>query len=227
MQLGGLQKTSLLDFPQKISAIVFTKGCNFKCGYCHNPELFSNETSSITEEVLFEFLKTRQGKLDGIVITGGEPTLHKDLPQFIERIKNLGFAIKLDTNGTNPEMLGQLLNDNLLDYVAMDIKAPVSKYEAITNTKILTNDIKKSINLIMDSNIDYEFRTTVVKSQLSYEDFEQIGNEIKGAKKYYLQKFVASKILDETLINESTYSDSEFEEIKNILKPYISIVEVR
>ena len=221
MIIGGLQKTSLLDFPEKIAAIVFTMGCNFRCGYCHNPELINGEAK--IEEV-FEFLKTRQGKLDGVVITGGEPCLQKDLPEFIKQVKELGFAVKLDTNGSFPEMLEKVLPD--LDYVAMDIKAPLEKYSQIVNVDVDTSKIMKSIEILKNCGVDYEFRTTVVKSQLSFEDFEKIGQLIQGAPRYYLQKFVASKILDKGLENEKTYSTEEFERIIDILKPYVK-AEVR
>ena len=221
MIIGGLQKTSLLDFPEKIAAIVFTVGCNFRCGYCHNPELINGEAK--IEEV-FEFLKTRQGKLDGVVITGGEPCLQKDLPEFIKQVKELGFAVKLDTNGSFPEMLEKVLPD--LDYVAMDIKAPLEKYSQIVNVDVDTSKILKSIEVLKNGGVDYEFRTTVVKSQLSFEDFEKIGQLIQGAPRYYLQKFVASKILDKSLENEKTYSTEEFERIIDILKSYVK-AEVR
>ena len=146
--IGGLQKTTLVDFPQKVAAIVFTQGCNFRCGYCHNPELLSiKEQNDYNTEQFFEFLKTRQGKLDGVGITGGEPTLQSGLYDFVRKIKDLGFAVKLDTNGTNPAILEKLLQDNLLDYIAMDIKAPVEKYSEITGVKVDTEKIKKySIN---------------------------------------------------------------------------------
>lgn len=221
MIIGGLQKTSLLDFPEKIAAIVFTMGCNFRCGYCHNPELINGEAK--IEEV-FEFLKTRQGKLDGVVITGGEPCLQKDLPEFIKQVKELGFAVKLDTNGSFPEMLEKVLPD--LDYVAMDIKAPLEKYSQIVNVDVDTSKILKSIEVLKNSGVDYEFRTTVVKSQLSFEDFEKIGQLIQGAPRYYLQRFEASKILDKSLENEKTYSTEEFERIIDILKSYVK-AEVR
>lgn len=221
MIIGGLQKTSLLDFPEKIAAIVFTMGCNFRCGYCHNPELI---TGGVKIEEVFEFLKTRQGKLDGVVITGGEPCLQKDLPEFIKQVKELGFAVKLDTNGSFPEMLEKVLPD--LDYVAMDIKAPLEKYSQIVNVDVDTSKILKSIEILKNGGVDYEFRTTVVKSQLSFEDFEKIGQLIQGAPRYYLQKFVASKILDKGLENEKTYSTEEFERIIDILKPYVK-AEVR
>ena len=199
MLIGGLQKTSLLDFPDKISAIVFTAGCNFRCGYCHNPELI-NSIAPVTE--VFEFLKNRVGKLEGVVITGGEPCLQKDLPEFIKQVKSLGFAVKLDTNGSYPEMLAKVLPD--LDYVAMDIKAPLEKYSAVANWNGDVENIRKSIDMIMNSGVDYEFRTTVVASQLDEKDFENIGKLLNGAKRYYLQKFVPSKVLDSRFLDEKT-----------------------
>lgn len=223
MLIGGFQKSSLLDFPEKISAIVFTAGCNFLCGYCHNPELI-NSIAPVRDDI-FEFLKSRKGKLDGVVITGGEPCLQRDLPEFIKEIKAMGFDVKLDTNGSYPEMLEEVLPD--LDYIAMDIKAPLEKYSEITNTFVDTKKIANSIEIIKHSKIDYEFRTTVVKSQLTYDDFEQIGKLIQGAPRYYLQKFAASKILDSNLQNETTYSNEEFEKIKQILTPFVQNVEVR
>lgn len=224
--IGGFQKTSFLDYPEKISCIVFTSGCNFRCGYCHNPELFKSEPV-LTVPAFFDFLKTRKGKLDGVVITGGEPTLQSGLFDFVKEIKNLNFLVKLDTNGTNPKILEELLNLNLLDYVAMDIKAPLDKYKQITNVDLDIKKIKDSINLIKSSKIDYEFRTTVVKSQLTYEDFEKIGLLLQGSKKYYLQKFVVSKLLDDSLKNEETYSENEFKIISGILNKHIDIVNVR
>ena len=222
MLIGGLQKTSLLDFPDKISAIVFTAGCNFRCGYCHNPELI-NSIAPVQD--VFEFLNSRVGKLDGVVISGGEPCLQKDLPEFIKKIKELGFAIKLDTNGSFPDVLEKVLPD--LDYVAMDIKSPLEKYSQITCRHIDVDKISKSIDMIMKSGIDYEFRTTVVASQLSEDDFEKIGILLKGAKKYYLQKFVPSKVLDEKFYVEKTYPPDRFQKIIERLSIHISHVEMR
>lgn len=227
MIIGGLQKTSLIDFPEKISAIIFTQGCNFRCGYCHNPELLNRADAKYSEEEIFEFLKSRVGKLDGVVITGGEPTLQKDLKTFIEKIKGMGFCVKLDTNGTNPEMLEDLINSNLLDYVAMDIKSSIINYEKTVSVNVNIDNIKKSINLLKNSDIKYEFRTTVLKSLISKEDFEQIGKEIEGAKKYYLQKFVSTKIYDENLKDEQNYSDEEFENIAQDLRKSIEFVGIR
>lgn len=227
-KLAGLQKTTFIDFPEKIACIVFTQGCNFRCGYCHNPELFENKEPVLSVPAFFEFLNKRKGKLDGVVITGGEPTLHgKDLIEFIKEVKSLGFLVKLDTNGTHPDVLQELLNENLLDYIAMDIKAPLAKYKTITQTDIDTKIIKKSIDMIMNSGVDYEFRTTIVKSQLSVEDLRQIGELIQGAKRYYMQKFLATKILDETLMSEESYTDEEFKNLRTILEEYVDFVDYR
>ncbi|MBQ3102605.1 anaerobic ribonucleoside-triphosphate reductase activating protein [bacterium] len=226
MLIGGLQKSSLVDYPSKICTVVFTIGCNFRCGYCHNPELIKKE-DCISENDFFEFIKSRQGKIDAIVISGGEPTLQEDLEDFIVKCRKLNFLIKLDTNGTNPEVLKNLLSKNLLDYIAMDIKAPFEKYPNITRRFLDIEKIKKSIEIIMTSGIDYEFRTTVVRSQLNVEDLITISENIKGAKKYYLQKFNPKEVLDEKLKNEKTYSDTEFYEIARMLEKNIEKVGVR
>ena len=262
--IGGIQKTTLVDFPNKVAAIVFTQGCNFRCGYCHNPSLLvypplegglksvisgwginSKTHLHLTSKGesakdFFSFLQTRIGKLDGVVITGGEPTLQSGLYDFIKEIKQMGFEVKLDTNGTNPDVVERLINDNLLDYIAMDIKAPLEKYPQIVNfaslskaegvrerVDFLLNNIQKSVNLIISSKIDYEFRTTVIKSQLSFDDFEKIGQMIKGAKRYYLQKFVSSEILDKNLKNAQTYTDEEFIMLCQNLKKYVEFVDYR
>ena len=230
VKIGGLQKSSLIDYPEKISAIVFTQGCNFRCPYCHNPELLesnSEEHASILTEEVLKFLKTRINKLDAVVITGGEPTLQPDLADFIKQIKDLGFLVKLDTNGTNSELLEQLLERNLIDYVAMDIKAPIEKYSKVVGSKVDSKNILKSIELIKNSKIDYEFRTTVVKSQLSPSDFELIGELIQGAKKYYLQRFVPSKTFNQNFLAEATFSDEEFVTIGENLKKYVTDVVLR
>lgn len=227
--IGGLQKSSLIDYPEKISAVIFTQGCNFKCPYCHNPELIKKKQETVkgnTEHIL-EFLKRRVDKLDAVVITGGEPTLQKGLPEFIKQIKDLGFLVKLDTNGTNPEILQNLLNEKLLDYVAMDIKAPIEKYSEVVKADVKAENILKSIEILKKSDLDYEFRTTVVKSQLLPKDFEEIGKLIKGCKKYYLQRFVPTKTLNKSFLKQKTYSDEEFLPIINTLKEYVKQVELR
>ncbi len=224
MKIGGLQKFSLIDYPEKISAIIFTQGCNFRCLYCHNPQLLSYTNDSFIEELLvFDFLKSRIGKLDAVVLSGGEPCLQKDLSEFIKKVKSMGFAVKLDTNGSSPEVLQQLIDNGFLDYIAMDIKAPLAKYETITKSKINTDDILKSIDIIINSGLDYEFRTTVVKSLITKDDFFNIGKLICGAKKYYLQKF----IYQDNLKNYGNYSHVEFLEIKNNLLGFVSECFIR
>lgn len=229
MFIAGLQKSSLLDYPSKIAAVVFTYGCNFRCPYCHNPNLISavSHNSFMEEAALFDFLRSRVGLLDAVVVSGGEPTLQNDLEEFFVKLKEMGFLTKLDTNGTNPNCLEKLTDKGLLDYIAMDIKAPFEKYSKVCASNVDTDKIRQSIKLLKTSNLDYEFRTTVVRSQLSFEDFENIAKLIKGADRYYLQKFVSNLTLDKKFEHETTYSDSEFERIKEIFKPYVKEVFVR
>ncbi len=229
MIFGGLQKFSLIDYPAKTCAIIFTVGCNFRCPYCHNPELvnLSDDTNIIEEQEILEFLESRIGKLDAVSITGGEPTLHKDLLDFMKKLKDMGFLIKLDSNGTNPNILQKALEKELVDYLAMDIKAPLDKYEKVTILPINIDDIKKSIEIIKNSGIDHEFRTTIVKTLLSKDDILEIGNTIAGAKRYYLQKFIATKTNDPKYLKETTYSDEEFEELRAKITPKVEICKVR
>ncbi len=228
MIVGGFQKTSLIDYPSKIAAVVFTQGCNFRCGYCHNPELIELKSNlQIDESFIFDYLKKRKGLIDAVVITGGEPCIQGDLAEFIRQVKNLDYLVKLDTNGSFPFMLERLFAENLIDYVAMDIKAPLFKYREITNAGINLEYINKSIDLIKKYAPDYEFRTTVVKLQLSFEDINEIAKLLKGAKKYYLQSFVSSKILDNSLKNEISYTQEEFLEIKMNIEQNIQSVFIR
>ena len=226
MLIGGLQKTSLLDYPGKISAIVFTQGCNFRCPYCHNPELLKADGNTLNMSVstVLDFLKTRRGKLDGVVITGGEPCLHADLPEFIKEIKQLGFLVKLDTNGSCPGMLERLINENLLDYIAMDIKAPPDKYPLIAGVKTDVEKIQQSAKLIMESKIDYEFRTTIIKEMHSLDDIVSIC-KLVGNVKYYLQNFEDSEnVIDHSLHG---FSREELLFIDKYLKDVFPNVEIR
>ena len=229
MQVAGLQKTSMIDYPSKISAVIFTLGCNFRCPYCHNPDLITvNSSNSIFDEfAVFDFLKQRQGKLDAVVVSGGEPTLQCDLEGFLGKIKKMGFLTKLDTNGSNPNFLKKIIQGNLVDYVAMDIKAPLEKYPEIVCKDIDVKNIKTSIEYLINCGVDYEFRTTVVKSQLDFEDFVEIGQLLSGANKYYLQKFVNTVTLNPCFAKEETYNDEKFEEIRQILLKNIKEVFVR
>lgn len=197
MIIHGLQKTTLLDYPEKLAATVFTAGCNFRCPFCHNASLVlrANKTETISEEEFFSYITKRNDILDGICITGGEPTLCPDVDDFIKKIKDLGLLVKLDTNGTFPDKLEKLLDAKLIDYVAMDIKNSKAKY-AITagiseNSPLLSN-VEKSIAIIIEKAPDYEFRTTVVKELHEPSDIVEIANQIKNAKKYFLQSYVDS-----------------------------------
>jgi pyruvate formate lyase activating enzyme len=164
MIIGGFQKNSMIDFPGKISSVVFTGGCNFKCPYCHNPSLVDGSFETIPESSVFEYLKKRKGLIEGVVVTGGEPTLHKDLPFFCSRIKDLGFSVKLDTNGSKPDIIKKIVSTRSVDYIAMDVKAPLHNYYPdICKDKDVAEKIQSSIDVVIDSGIDYEFRVTCAK----------------------------------------------------------------
>jgi len=225
MKIGGFQKFSLIDYPKKSSAIIFTQGCSFRCDYCHNPELINPLLFQdlISEEEVLSFLEKRKDKLDAIVVTGGEPFVQPDLESFLKKLKRLGYLIKIDTNGSFSDQLEKIIEEKLVDYIAMDIKGPLEKYHQISNSKIDLEKIKKSIKLIINSGIDYEFRTTVVKSQLSESDFIKIGEMIKGAKFYALQKFIPTKTLNPEFLKEVSYSDEELEKIRQNLVESFSI----
>lgn len=229
MEIGGLQRFSLLDYPEKISAIVFTRGCDFRCGYCYNSALVLPEKYPplIPEQEVFDFLKTRQGKLDAVVVSGGEPTLQPDLIEFMLKVKRLGFLVKLDTNGINPDMLEEAIRRCALDYIAMDIKAPLEKYRAVINVDIDVDRIARSIGLIMNSGVDYEFRTTVVKSQLDITDIVSMARLIQGTRRYILQRFVSGEVLDPAFRDRQTCSDEEFEQMRHAVQPFVAHCSVR
>ena len=230
MIIKGLQKTTLLDFPTKVACTVFTPGCNFRCPFCHNASLVvdTDLTDTVNIESFFEYLKKRRGILDGVCITGGEPLIQKDIDRFISKIKDLGYAVKVDTNGSQSKTLSELIKNGLVDYVAMDIKGSQAKYSEICgldNGKYL-DAVCESISLLLQSRIDYEFRTTVVKELHAKDDFHDIGKWISGTKKYFLQQFKDSG----DLIGDSTYTaynKEEMEEILNIVKNYIPNAELR
>ena len=229
MVVGGFQRFSLIDYPGQIGVTIFTQGCNFRCSYCHNPELVNPElfSKSIPELEILSFLERRRKKIDAVTITGGEPLWQPDLKDFLKEIKNLGYLTKLDTNGSFPERLEEIIKSNLLDYIAMDVKAPLDKYERVAGQKIDENKILLSIRLIMNSHLPYEFRTTVLKCQLNQNDISRIGELIKGAKLYVLQRFVSSKILNPGLLNQDRFSQEEIEEMRKMLKNYVKCCIVR
>ena len=226
MILGGLQKLTLIDYPGKLAAIIFVSGCSFRCGFCYNPELVLpekiKEHPKISEDFIFDFLKERQGMLEGVVITGGEPTIQRDLPDFLKKIKNLGYSVKLDSNGSNPEMLKELIDKKLIDYIALDIKGPREKYQKITGAEVDLEKIKKSVELAKNSNIDYEFRSTILPIVHTKEDIVNMAKWISGAKVYYLQQFRPEKTLDPKYEKYKPFSQEQLKEIqkecnKNVL----------
>ena len=234
MLILGLQKLSLLDYPGKIACTVFLGGCNFRCPFCHNASLAMPDGAgeAITLDDFLAFLDARRGRLQGVCISGGEPTLHHDLPELIREIKSRGFAVKLDTNGTNPEMLSSLINNGLIDYVAMDIKnSPDRYFESIGNSKFeirnskLIEDVEASASILMEGRVDFEFRTTLVKELNSAEDMEAIGRWIGGAEKYFLQTYRDEGDLIEG--GFTAYSREETEALLEIVRKYLPNAEIR
>lgn len=231
MQIAGIQRLTLVDFPGHVAATIFSRGCSFRCGFCHNPELVIPEEYSplLSQKQIFDFLESRYGKLTGVCLTGGEPLFHDDCGKFISLIKALGFAVKLDTNGSFPDRLERIIADGDIDYIAMDIKGPLEKYgvtAGLKNNPELNKKIQKSINLIMNSGIDHEFRTTVCHPLHEVADFEAMGEMIKGAKKYYIQNFVRSKQIDSET-DYQPFTDAELKKAKAIMAKYVEIVGVR
>ena len=227
MKIKGLQKQTILDYPGKLACTIFTFSCNFRCGFCHNPELVVDDGRlEIKQEDVLEFLKDRKGFLDGVCITGGEPTLNEDLLEFISKIKELGFLVKLDTNGTNPKMLKELIDKKLIDYVAMDIKAPLEFYDKITNSKVNKEDIQKSVDLVRKMK-DYEFRTTVVPGLFNEEYAKLIGEWLKGSNNFYIQQFRGIKTLNKDFVGKKPFSKEELISFCNMLKPYFKKCEIR
>ena len=189
MKIGGLVKFTLIDFPGRPAAIVFTQGCNFRCRYCHNPELVYPHlfTEPVAEEEIWSFLQRRQGTLEGVVVSGGEPTLHEDLPAFMARLKQMGYATKLDTNGARPAVLKELIDKKLVDFIAMDLKAPLEKYALITGIETNPAILKESMELICNSGLEYEFRTTYDKEVLTEADIKNL-EELTQNKNYRVQE---------------------------------------
>jgi pyruvate formate lyase activating enzyme len=244
MKICGLQKTTLIDFPGRVAATIFLGNCNFRCPWCYSSELVLPEIMAkqpeIQEKTFFDFLKKRKGLLQGLVICGGEPTLNKELPIFIKKIKKMRYAVKLDTNGSNPKMLKRLIDKKLIDYVAMDLKAPLSpriqnskpeipslSYGKAAGAKVNMENIKKSIKLIKDSGIDYEFRTTVVPGLHTKEDIIQIARDISPAKKYFLQNFRPEKTVNQNFEKIKPYPKEFLLEIQKIIAPFFETCQVR
>ena len=230
MIIGGLQKTSLIDFPGKVSCVCFVSGCNFRCPYCHNPDLVHHPGNAFLDEgAFFGFIRERQGFLDGVVISGGEPTLQNDLAAFVSRIKREGYAVKLDTNGSHPRMIQELMEKNLLDYVAMDIKTDPSLYPRFIKREIDPDCIRSSVKLIMASGIAYEFRTTCVRPFVDAETVETIGRLIQGCSLYVLQPFRQTRVLQPDFFEnrKAGYDQEEMMQLKAIAEPWVETCIVR
>ena len=227
MKICGLNKTTLLDYPGCVAATIFLGGCNFRCPFCHNGDLVlcSGDLKEYSIEEILTFLEKRKNVLEGVCITGGEPTLCNELPKFIEKIKELGYLVKLDTNGSKFSVLKELVEKKLIDYVAMDIKAPLDEYDVVCGVAVDKENIKQSIDFLKKSGVMYEFRTTVVKELHTKESILEIGRLIAGAKNYYLQSYKENK-----KNIKGGFSPMEKEELfllENELKQYIENVKVR
>lgn len=236
MKIGGLQKVTLVDYPGKLACTVFLSGCNFRCPFCYSKELVLPEEiknqPEISEKSFFEFLNEKKEMLQACVLCGGEPTVYgNDLVEFIKKIKEKGFLVKLDTNGTDSEMIKRLIDDNLVDYIAMDIKAPLTKEKyakASGKEDVDIDKIKESVFLIKNSIVDYEFRSTIVPSIHSKEDIIQMANDISPAKKYFLQRFRGEKgVIDKELGNSKPYSDETLKEIEEKIKNDFQVFKIR
>jgi pyruvate formate lyase activating enzyme len=226
--LAGIVPSSLIDYPEKIAAVVFTKGCNFRCPYCQNPELVEGgEINSLSEEGFFNFLGRRIGLLDGVVITGGEPTLQPDLLPFIEKVKNMGFLVKLDTNGSDPKGLQSFIGKDLVDYVAMDVKASPEEYPVTAGYGGSIEPILQSIEILKKTSVAMEFRTTVVPGLTDEEEMEKIARMIEGARVYYIQNFRSYRTLSEEFSEERSFSLHELSRFKKIAEKYVAFVGVR
>ena len=232
MHIGGIQKNSLIDYPGKLSSVLFCSGCNFDCPYCHNPGLVGGHSScsnDLNTGAIYDFLDQRRGFLDGVVVSGGEPTLQPDLLDLCRRIKNLGFPVKLDTNGSRPRVLQGLIREGLLDYVAMDLKTDPVLYRAYIKPDCQPDPIVASVALIMESGIDYEFRTTCVKPIVTPRTIENILELIKGARRYALQRFRNSGVLHPEFFQDGNceYSRDEMLQLKALAEQTVEECIIR
>lgn len=232
MIFGGLQKNSLIDYPGKISCVLFACGCNFSCPYCHNPQLAGgckDDSIVFDEKTAYDFLEKRKGFLDGVVISGGEPTLQSDLATVCEKIKQMGYPVKLDTNGSRPQVLKRLLDDDLVDYIAMDIKTAPSSYTPLIQRNFNPESLLESIRLVMKSTLEYEFRTTCVKPLVDAAVVENISRLINGAPLYALQQFQPTDVLcpEFFLQNDRCYNEHELLSLQSIAQPWVGECRIR
>lgn len=227
MKIHGLQKMTLLDFPGLVACTVFLGGCDLRCPFCHNAEILDMNAPAVMDDKEFlEFLETRRGKLDGVAVTGGEPTLRPDLPELLSEIKRLGFKVKLDTTGNHPDMLKRIVGEGLVDYVAMDVKNSKERYaETVGLTGFDISRVDESISFLLRGDVEYEFRTTVIKQFHDKDSFIGIAEWIKGAEKYYLQGFVDRDTVPFAGLEART--EEEMKEYAEIVKPYVKSVELR
>lgn len=228
MNLAGFQKLSMVDYPAHLASVVFLQGCNFRCPYCYNLELIEpNQRFSCQEEDLFEFLSNQKTMIEGVVVTGGEPFLQKGLADFIKRIKEKGFKVKVDTNGSNPQELRALLDKDLLDYVAIDVKTSFPKYHLLGADKSTEKKVRESVSLIMRQKTLYEFRTTCVPGIVDEQDFFIIGEAVRGAPKHCLQQFRPQETYDANFQKVKPYTKEDIQKFKRILENFVKTVEVR
>lgn len=231
MSIGGLQKLTLIDYPGKLACTIFLTGCNFRCPFCYASELVLPEKikklPKISQKKLFEFLKEKKKLIDGVVICGGEPTMNRGLIPLIKKIKKMGFLVKLDTNGSDPKTLKKLINEKLIDYVAMDLKAPKEKYQKVAGKKIDIKKIQESINILMEGMVDYEFRSTIVPTLHEKKDVIEMAKWIRGAKRYYLQNFRPEKTIDKKFEKIKPYPQEFLLEIQKIISPFFEVCQIR
>jgi pyruvate formate lyase activating enzyme len=227
--IRGVEKLSTIDYPGKTCSIAFLAECNFRCPFCQNPDLIERpgELEPIEEEEFLNFVKSRRKWLDAVCVTGGEPCLHEDLPEFLGRIKEAGFLVKLDTNGTNPGMLDEIIRKGFVDYIAMDIKASQERYGEVARAEVDMEKVRKSVKMIMESGLDYEFRTTVVPGMHDKDEVRKIGEWIKGARAYYVQGFRPENSLDRSFRKKGKFSDADLEAMASEAGKFVEKAEVR
>ena len=229
MNVKGLYRTSLIDYPGAISAVVFTGGCNLRCRFCHNPELATNSSAleTIPEADILSFLSTRKRLIDGVVISGGEPTLRTNLSEFCDSLKSLGFKVKLDTNGSNPAKVSELVKGKAVDYVALDIKTSPEKYPAVTGAALSFDPVQTTLDVLRSSGVRYEIRTTCVPDMVTMEDFVAIRDRIGRVRTYYLQQFRAENTLDNSLSNVTPYLKETMADFRDFVSTFADRCELR
>lgn len=229
LPIKGVQKLSLIDYPGRLCATVFVGGCNFRCPYCYNVSLVlePEKLRTIPEEEIIDFLSERRGFLDGICVGGGEPTIHGELPAFLSKVKGLNFLVKVDTNGSRPKMLKRLINEGLVDYIAMDVKAPLRKYGETVRAEVNIENIKGTIELIKASGIDYEFRITAVPRLTDGEDLMEIAQTLKSSKRFAIQQFRPERTLDESFEGITPYPLERLDEFRQRITPFFKECKVR